>query len=181
VASRASSIESFRSGGVQRAETPEPLDQNVDIDDRRVTKKLSVINAEDEDDLVEDNIKSSIINSSPKSNSSCGGLGFPSNFVFDELSPIREMFEANPLSFHESELIDDSYNESPHIKQVERQRAISSSDEESDRRGLISKRRNHNSLRKESTNLSRAPSEPTPINQLSKLTRRSKPPPMLRR
>lgn len=205
-ASRASSIESFRSSSIQQIDrqTPESL-EFTEHEDRKVAKKLSVIPAEDEEPdtitISEDPIKFS--NGSPKSNLTCGGLGFSNNFAFDELSPIREMMEASVgnmfmpeeishLYQDEGELMDEFANteeecSSTKRRSTERQRAISSGDED-ERRGLTARKRGYNSSRNnlkhiettESPCLSRTPSEPTTINQISKVVRRVKAP-MLRR
>lgn len=210
--SRASSIESFRSSSIHQSDNqiPELPDSFEPEDNRRVGKKLSVIPAEDEENnenhlvsISEASPKTSTSNGSPKSNLTCSGLGFSNNFVFDELSPIREMMEANvnnPFASEDltnlyddtSELMDEPLEmgaECPPTKRrpTERQRAVSSSDEE-DRRGLSSRRRRYTSSRNnlkhldvaESPTLPRTPSEPTTINQLSKVVRRAKPP-ILRR
>lgn len=187
---------------------PEIFD-SIDIDERRLGKKLSIIEAEEED-YIENQQNDENSKPSPKSNSnlSCGGLGFSSTFVFDELSPIREMIESNSnnrlvsedlsnLYDNTSELMDESVEfveeECPPTKRrpTERQRAVSSSDEEERRGLLLNRRRRYTSSRnnlkhvdsiENATNLARTPSEPTTINQLSKLSmRRAAKPPMLRR
>ncbi|KAI6182827.1 hypothetical protein M3Y97_00422800 [Aphelenchoides bicaudatus] len=212
-ASRASSIESFRSSSMQQSENQLPdLSELFDIDERRVNKKLSVIPAEEDEETSDSHLvsiseaspKPSISNGSPKSNLSCSNLGFSNNFVFDELSPIREMMEAsvnNPFASEDfSSLYDDSSElmeepldvdeECPPTKRRpnERQRAVSSSDED-ERRGLSLRRRRYTSSRNNLKHvdaidspsfLPRTPSEPTTINQLPKVVRRAKPP-ILRR
>jgi hypothetical protein len=149
--------------------------------------------------------KTSISNGSPKSNLTCGGLGFSNNFVFDELSPIREMMEANANNSFASEDLPNLYDDTSELmdeplemeeeypptkrRPNERQRAISSSDEE-ERRGLLNARRrrytaSRNNLKNldavEIPDLPRTPSEPTTINQLSRVVRRQAKPPILRR
>ncbi|KAI6207959.1 Leucyl-tRNA synthetase [Aphelenchoides besseyi] len=206
-ASRAASLESFRSGGGQTIlEGSDSFDADSwnGTDERKLAaKKLSIIQADDDEEdtenrplIVEEDTTTNSTTCSPKVVST-GGLSFGNSFAFDELSPIRELIEANFGAAGPSEVspshetpanepVDDECPPTNRRSSLSWQRAVSSSDED-DRRGL-SRRRRFNSSRSifkgtndsndDSTVLLRTPSAPIPINQLAlnKLTRRFVPP-----
>ncbi|KAI6241420.1 Kinase domain protein [Aphelenchoides fujianensis] len=162
VASRAASLESFRSGGgppILEAADSLDADSVEGADERRAAgKKLSIIQADDDEEdeenrpLVDEEAPSS--HGSPKVTS--GGLGFTNSFAFDELSPIRELMEANfggtnasessPGTDREAvegppeEPLDDELPPTRPRATLSWQRAVSSSDED-ERRGLVRRRR----------------------------------------
>ncbi|KAI6203335.1 Leucyl-tRNA synthetase [Aphelenchoides besseyi] len=206
-ASRAASLESFRSGGgptILEGSDSFDADSWNGTDERKVNaKKLSIIQADDDEEdtenrplIVEEDTTTNSTTCSPKVVST-GGLSFGNSFAFDELSPIRELIEANFGAAGPSEVspsretpanesVDDECPPTNRRSSLSWQRAVSSSDED-DRRGL-SRRRRFNSSRSifkgandsndDSTVLLRTPSAPIPINQLAlnKLTRRFVPP-----